>query len=330
MCRRKLLISKELPGEEFLRIAWLAQLFSDAKGAKGVSLGIGDDAAVLRATNNQWVWTVDACVQDVHFNWDWLRPEDVGWRSLQAAVSDVAAMGARPVAALSSMALPGDTGTALWRGLARGQARAGKALGCPVIGGNLSRATEVSIHTTVLGHVRKPILRRGARPGDEVWLVGDIGAAAAGLSILRRVPEASQTSAMRSCVKAWRRPVALITEGARLNGLAHSAIDVSDGLAGDSLHIAEASKVAIELESGALEQAAAPRVRQVAIALGHSVLDWVLFGGEDYALLATGPAKSRPVFAKCIGRVKRGHGVWLNAIDGKRQRVGLGFDHFSV
>jgi thiamine-monophosphate kinase len=292
-------------------------------------LGIGDDAAVLRANSKQWVWTVDACVQGVHFNWDWLRPEDVGWRSLQAAVSDIAAMGARPVAALSSMALPGDTHTSLWRSLARGQARAGKALACPVIGGNLSRASEVSIHTTVLGHVPKPILRRGARPGDEVWLVGVVGAAAAGLSVLRSVPEGRRDSAMRSCVNAWRRPKALIREGATLNGLAHAAIDVSDGVAGDSLHISEASNVAIVLEAGALERAAGASVKKVASALGHSVLDWVLFGGEDYALLATGPAKSRPSYARCVGHVERGHGVSLDTVAGKRQRVGPGFDHFA-
>ena len=330
MPRRNSLPTEKLSGEEFLRIAWLTRVFSSGPGSKDVSLGIGDDAAVLRANRNQWVWTVDACVQDVHFNWKWLRPEDVGWRSLQAAVSDIAAMGAQPVAALSSLALPGDAQTALWRGVLRGQSRASTSLDCPVIGGNLSRASEVSIHTTVLGHVKRPILRSGAQPGDEVWLVGSVGAAAAGLTVLRRVPDNERDSAMRSCVNAWRHPRALTKEGALLNGRAHAAIDVSDGVAGDSLHISRASKVAIVLDASALQLAAGASVKRVASALRHSVLDWVLTGGEDYALLATGPARNRPSFVKCIGIVERGHGVWLNSVDGKRQRVGPGFDHFKL
>jgi len=328
--RRNSLPTKKPSGEEFLRIAWLTRLFSSGPRSKDISLGIGDDAAVLRANRNQWVWTVDACVQGVHFDWKWLRPEDVGWRSLQAAVSDIAAMGAQPVAALSSLALPGDAPTALWRGVLRGQSRASKSLGCPVVGGNLSRASEVSIHTTVLGHVKKPILRSGARSGDEVWLVGNVGAAAAGLTVLRSVPDNERDSAMRSCVSAWRRPRALTKEGALLNGRAHAAIDVSDGIAGDSLHISRAGEVAIVLDAAALQLAAGPSVKRVATALRHSVLDWVLSGGEDYALLATGPSKNRPSFAKCIGTVERGHGVWLNSVEGKRRRVGPGFDHFKL
>jgi thiamine-monophosphate kinase len=122
----------------------------------------------------------------------------------------------------------------------------------------------------------------------------------------------------------------LTKEGVTLNRHAHAAIDVSDGVAGDSLHISRASEVSIVLEAGALELATGHSVKKVAIAMGHSVMDWVLFGGEDYALLATGPAKDRPSFAKCIGTVQRGQGVWLNLAEGKRQRLGPGFDHFKV
>jgi thiamine-monophosphate kinase len=316
--------------EEFSRIAWLSRLFALGPEVKRISLGIGDDAAVLQPVRNPWVWTVDACVQGVHFDWNWLSSEDVGWRSLQAAVSDIAAMGAHPVAALSSIALPSNTEASLWRGLARGQARAAKALGCPVIGGNLTRASEVSIHTTVLGHVKKPILRSGARPADELWLVGKVGAAAAGLSVLRSVPVRNHDAAMRSCVQAWRRPKALVREGVSLNGRAHAAIDVSDGIAGDSSHISESSGVALVLEVSTLQQAASVQVKKVAKALGLSTLDWVLFGGEDYALLATGPARNRPDCARCIGHVESGQGVWLNSPAGKRQIREPGFDHFRA
>lgn len=172
-------------------------------------------------------------------------------------------------------------------------------------------------------------LRKGARAGDELWLVGAVGAAAAGVAVLQQVPEENRDAAMRFCVHAWRHPRALITEGRQLNRRAHAAIDISDGLAGDSLHISELSEVALVLEAEALEQAAGLRIRKVARALKHSVLDWVLFGGEDYALLAAGPARNRPTFARRIGHVERGQGVWLNSVAGKRQPLGPGFDHFK-
>jgi len=314
--------------DEFERIAWLSKVFAQRRTRAGVDLGIGDDAAILSSSRQRWVWTVDACVEHVHFDWNWLSPEDVGWRSFQAAVSDIAAMGAEPVAALSSMALPDSVNTALWRGIVRGQSRAATSLECPVIGGNLSRAAEVSLHTTVLGRTNKPILRSGALPGDELWLVGVVGAAAAGLSVLRRVPERDRSPAMRACLRAWRRPTALIKEGLQLRGRAHAAIDVSDGIAGDAGHISESSGVRLVLERQALEQAAGPRVRQVATEMGRAVLDWVLLGGEDYALLAAGPASRRPTFATRIGCVERGKGVWLDSVGAKRVPIGPGFDHF--
>jgi thiamine-monophosphate kinase len=296
---------------------------------KGVTLGIGDDAAILSPSSKQWVWTIDACVQNVHFDMSWLSPEDIGWRSLQAAVSDIAAMGAKPVAALSSIALPLRAQQGLWRGVARGQARAAKALACPIIGGNMSRASELSVHTTVLGHVRNPILRGGARAGDELWLVGVVGAAAAGLAVLRHMPENRRDAAMRACVHAWRRPRALVKEGSLMHGRASAAIDVSDGVAGDALHIADSSEAALVLDADALERAAGTRVRRVARTLGKAALDWVLAGGEDYALLAAGKPEARPSFARRVGHVESGRGVWLVTDNGKRRPAQTGFDHFA-
>jgi thiamine-monophosphate kinase len=306
----------------------LAQHFSTRRRPSGVKLSIGDDAAILSPNRQNWVWTVDACVEGVHFDWNWLGAEDVGWRSYQAAVSDIAAMGAKPVAALSSLALPADADTALWRGLARGQARAARALGCPIIGGNLSRAKQVSIHTTVLGSSEHPLRRSGAKPGDEIWLVGNIGLATAGLAVLQQVPEARRSAAMLACVRAWRRPKALVEEGLKLCHRAHAAIDVSDGVAGDMRHLSESSQVSVVLFEDELRQAILPKLTKVAAAMGHPLLDWVLFGGEDYALLAAGPTDSRPAFARRIGCVERGKNVWLELAGGERQIIGAAFDHF--
>jgi len=314
--------------KEFARIAWLERLFARTHERGTVVLGIGDDAAVLRPASRLLVWTTDACVENVHFKLSWLSAEDLGWHSYNAAVSDLAAMGARPSGALSSLALPCSIDRKIWQGIARGQARAAKALDCPVIGGNLTRASEVSIHTTAIGEARRPLRRDGAKVGDEVWLVGGVGAAAAGLSVLMRVPEAKWNSAMRTCVNVWRRPKALLQEGLGLIGNANSAIDISDGLAGDAGHIAEASGVSLVLDAEAIESAIPTRAKTVSSLLGCSALDFALTGGEDYALLATGKSARRPSFARRIGIVERGQGVWLESSQ-KKVRLRAGFDHFS-
>src|SRR5690606_12854498 len=144
--------------------------------------GIGDDAAVLAPGSEPWVCSVDASVQGVHFDLGLVGLADVGYRSFQAAVSDLAAMGARPLAALSALVLPRALSAADIDRLTAGQAEASRETGCPVVGGNVSRGGELGITTTVLGHAAQPILRSGARPGDQVWLLGELGLAAAGLS----------------------------------------------------------------------------------------------------------------------------------------------------
>ncbi len=315
--------------DEFSRIAWLLRLFSANGTPDSVALGVGDDAAIIRPGRKRWVWTIDACVEGVHFDHRWLAPRDVGWRSFQAAVSDIAAMGARPVAALCSLALPKNGDLALFRAVAHGQARAARSLGCAIVGGNLTSARQLSIHTTVLGTTDRPLRRDTARTGDEIWLIGQVGAAAAGLEIARGVSEHDRTTDMRWCARHWQRPKALIDDGYGLRTLAHAAIDVSDGLAADLKHLAQASGLRAVLNADSLEKAAGPRLRRVAQALNRSALDWALFGGEDYALLAAGPSRKRPATAVTIGHFESGRGVWLQTANQTRHLSPAGFDHFK-
>jgi thiamine-monophosphate kinase len=309
--------------------------FTEQGGLGAVLVGIGDDAAVLRRPSGPLVWTVDSSVEGVHFDLRWLSLADVGARSFHAAVSDVAAMGAAPVAALSSIVLPASLAGAPLGALTRGQAEAAAELRCPIVGGNLSRGGELSVTTTVLGVAKSPLTRAGARPGDEVWLVGDVGLAAAGLAWLakprtrRAKLEGPGRRAVEQCVRAWRRPRALIREGRALASRATAAIDVSDGLAGDVGHLAEASEVLVVLDEGALRATLSPALSLTARLLGEDPLALALRGGEDYALVATGPARSRPRSAVAIGRVERGRGVRLALESGKRRRLGGGFDHFA-
>jgi thiamine-monophosphate kinase len=312
---------------EFARIARLSQVLGAGAARSFVEVDVGDDAAVLGRLRGRLVWTIDAAVDMVHFRRDLLGWQDVGWRSLHAAASDLAAMGASPVAALSALALPRALLDRELLSLVKGQREAADALGCPVIGGNLSRARVLSITTTVLGQAPRPVLRSGARIGDEVWLVGDVGLAAAGLSWLMKKRRGGGR-AVEHCVSAWRRPVALIDGGLGLVGRAHAAIDVSDGLAADAGHIAESSGVRLVIEESCLGAVLHEDLSRAARLLGVDPLVFALTGGEDYALLAVGPRRRRPCAAVRIGRVERGLGVVVEKADGKPRNVSSGFDHF--
>lgn len=275
------------------RVALLTRIFGDA---------IGDDAALLEGG---LVWTVDACVEGTHFRREWLSWEDLGWRSFMAAASDIAAMGADPLGALSALVLTSDTDDAAFEAIARGQKAAADAIGAPVVGGNMARGTELSITTTVLGRTDRTVMRSGAREGDLVLVAGALGHAGAGLAALQRgdVHDAH--------VAAWRRPRALIAEGRAMRDLATAAMDVSDGLAIDAHRLADASNVAIVFDDAALSSYGVE-------------LRFVLGGGEDYALLVTAPS---PIAGfRVVGRVEKGDGARFAS--GKVIEA-TGFDHFA-
>jgi thiamine-monophosphate kinase len=279
------------------------------------------------------VWTVDVQVDGTHFKPAWASWEDIGWRSFMAAASDLAAMGAEPAAALSSLVLAPAIDDAALDALARGQAAASDVVGAPVVGGNLARGTETSITTTLLGRAPVPVLRSGARPGDVVCLAGSVGLAAAGLGLLvqdttvrnARVQDAHAAA----CLTAWRRPVARIADGRALAGLAHAAIDVSDGLAHDAEQLAEASGVRIVLDADALRLHLGDDLVAVAARLGRDALDLALNGGEDYALVAAS-ASLLPGFVR-IGSVEAHEGgarLLLLTERGPEPLTPRGFDHF--
>ena len=235
---------------------------------------IGDDAAVLAPRPGPLLVTTDLSVAGVHGDLALIGLDDLGWRALASAVSDVAAMGGRPDGAVVAVAGPSTTDLDL---LYEGIAASAEAHRCPVVGGDLSNATELALAVTVAGHVDAgpgPVLRSGARPGDELFVTGPLGAAAAGLRILRsrRRGAALATGDDVPDVIAHRRPRARLIEGetARLAG-ASAMIDVSDGLAADLGHIAEASGVGFQLG-------------EIPVSPG-ATLEEALGGGEDYELV---------------------------------------------
>jgi thiamine-monophosphate kinase len=309
--------------DERERIALLARTF--AASGRGIEVGIGDDAAVLcpPATPARLVWTVDEQVEGTHFERALLTWRDVGWRSFMAAASDVAAMAAEPWCALSALVLPDDFDDEALAELARGQAEAAEATGSPVVGGNLSRGPVLSVTTTLLGTCVAPVARTGARAGDTLWMAGSVGLAAAGLRALQR--RLADSPAVAAAVEAWRRPRALVDTGKAMAGVASAAVDVSDGLARDVGHIADAGAVAVILEESALVSDSL--LAGAAEALGTSALELALHGGEDYALVATS-REPVPGFRR-IGDVQAGQGLRLRSASGEERAIEpLGFDHF--
>lgn len=283
-------------------------------------LGIGDDAAAVTLPDpGRVVLATDLVVAGVHVDPGVSTPEDIGWKSLMVTVSDLAAMGAGASFVLLSVAAP--RGFPVER-LGEGVAEAAVAAGCKVVGGDLAGSATLVVSATAVGSVPDDgvaLLRRdGAGAGDHLFVTGPLGASAAGLRLLtgngggpgsgsETVPEPPSDVAS-DLVAAHRRPIARLPEGAAArSGGASAAIDVSDGLLADVLHVAKASGVGLDLRIGA-EAVAAGATRAEA-----------LTGGEDYELvLATNdPDQLLAAFAAAglrtplaIGRCTTRPGTW--------------------
>jgi len=311
----------------------LIDLFTRAapRSGEGVRVGIGDDAAVLRPpSGEELVMTVDAVVEDVHFDRRF-RAEDVGWKALAVNLSDLAAMGARPLWALCALATPRRESPARIAAVGRGLAACAQAFGVALAGGNVTRARELALTVTVVGAARRgeALQRAGARPGDALLVSGTLGDAALG-----RRPGAS-----RELVARQRRPVPRLALGRALLGIAHAAIDVSDGLLQDLGHLCEASRVGAAVRVDALPLSPAYRRSSQRLAPGRAY-DAALAGGEDYELLVAVPPRrerrARDVARKvgipltAIGVVTRGGGLKVMDAHGRPYAVrARGHDHLA-
>lgn len=316
---------------------------SPAAGA--VSLGIGDDAALLQPPpGTEVVATIDAVIEEVHFRRDWSKPADVGWKSLAVNVSDLNGMGARPLAALVSIALPADLPPSWIENCYRGLAKCAAEYGCPLVGGDTVRAPRhLAISVTALGTVAesKAVLRSGAQPGDLLCVTGVLGSSAAGYELLSRKVRRRQEHA--SLLEAHRRPHPPRLAGAVLAeaGIPTAMLDLSDGLASDLQHLSHRSGVGVTVEADRLPISDAVRRTTERLELDPTAL--ALHGGEDYELLFTIPpdrwTEVPPtlgplgVVATVIGRVETAvgrRGVSLFGADGRRQPLrAQGFTHFA-
>lgn len=314
------------------RIARLRAIYAGANdggashAAGGIEVDVGDDAAVLSPSLGREVLSVDAHVEHVHFRRGWLSLRALGGRAAMAALSDLAAMGAEPRAILSSLALTDDVSDDELEALALGVREACDSVGARVIGGNLTRARELSIHTTVVGRMTEAPLRRdGAKVGDGVYVTGTVGAASIGLAALEA--GLAEDPLLVPFVTRWRAPRARVSEGRRLVELASAAIDVSDGLALDLGRLAAASGVGIELAVADLPLEA-DHARAASL-VGRDPAALALAGGEDYELAFTAPlSMALAGLATRIGRVVSGSGVLARDAAGRLIEAS-GFDHFA-
>jgi len=254
-----------------------------------VVAGIGDDTAALRITpGNLLLATCDVQVERVHFLVETTTPEMLGRKALAVNLSDVASMAGIPRYALISLGLPPDTPVELVDGLYAGLRAEAVEFATDLVGGNVSSSPpELFVDVTLLGEVEtnRVLYRSGARVGDRLVVTGHPGDSAGGLALLLDPSIACPPEVAEPLKRAHRLPVPRVAAGRAVGatGLAHAMIDVSDGLAGDLGHVAEASGVGAVLWADRVPLSS--ELRQLASILHRDPLEFALHGGEDYELL---------------------------------------------
>ncbi|KUI40022.1 thiamine-monophosphate kinase [Mycobacterium sp. GA-1199] len=303
--------------------AVIRRLVSGRRQPGAVALGPGDDAAVLFAPDGKTVVSTDMLVAERHFRLDWSTPHDVGRKAIAQNAADIEAMGARATAFVVAFGAPPDTPAAQALQLADGMWREAESMGAGIVGGDLVSASQWVISVTALGDLggREPVRRSGARPGEVVAIVGDIGRSAAGFDLWRNGFQ--RFDELRQCHVAPRPPYGQGRIAAESGATAMT--DVSDGLLADLGHIAEASGVGIDLSTAALT-ADRDELAGAAEAVGADAWAWVLGGGEDHALVATFPGPPPPRW-RAIGRVQDGPGRVF--VDGAAWQGNPGWQSFD-
>jgi thiamine-monophosphate kinase len=311
-------------------ISKIRRAFSEPR--PDILIGIGDDAALVKAPRSLLL-TTDILVEDEDFRRAVHPPRLLGRKALNVNLSDIAAMGGRPLHALVGMATPGDIEESWLRQFMAGFRSAAREAGVALVGGDLSQAGQVMISVTVTGEAKYPVKRNGARPGDEIFVSGTLGDAAQGYRLLEKGGLQGLGRGVRPLLKAFLDPVPRLELGALLarRKLASAMIDISDGLSVDLAHICEESGVGAEIETSRIPRSTALK------RLSKDPLDLALNGGEDFELLFTVRPDRLTAVRKLalrfkltmIGRITADKKIYLVGADKKktplRQR---GFEHF--
>lgn len=306
----------------------MIELLSRIFGAtsKDLPVGIGDDGAVLARPDSPIVACADMAVEGIHFKREWSTPREIGAKITAANLADVYAMGARPTYLLVTASLPADFGISDLEELALGIHSEATKVNAIVVGGDLSSGSHLTISITALGEFARGaavIRRNGARVGD-VLVVNELpGKSAAGLTALNT----GLTHVGSEFIAHHKKPNVDYSAAQTFAALpVNSMIDISDGLLSEARHIANASGVAIEIDSALLQNSPEfSLLESTAKELGVDVWDWILTGGEDHLFLAT-TEHTPPTGCLVIGKVVEGSGVHLHGVS---LRSNFGYSHFT-
>jgi thiamine-monophosphate kinase len=299
----------------------IARLSAGIHLSRRTILGVGDDCAIVSRPRGQLLFTIDSMVENVHFDLRWGSPEALGARALTVNLSDIAAMGGRPTACVVNLGLrQGVTSRTLER-IYHGLRDAARGASMDIVGGNITRARELSITIALIGEAGRGVMRRdAARPGDEIFVTGTLGDAALGWRILSgKLKTKKNPVATKYLVERFLSPDARLDAGQRLATLrpAPAAIDVSDGLIQDLGHILKRSGVGAEIDASRIP------VSPAYCALMGRDLVQALTGGEDYELIfcarpghsESGLSRRLRVGVRRIGKIFRGKGLKVIGAD---------------
>lgn len=301
--------------------------------------GVGDDAAVIKGRSQPWLVTTDHLVQGVHYDPKWMPWEHLGDKALQVNLSDIAAMGGRPLYYLLNLSLPVRFSKVHLRALQTGLKRSARTAGVTCIGGDTTRSRrDVMLGLTVLGLAPKKVPTRDrARASDDIYVSGCLGQAALGLKLLQR--RRSKLAGATAYCRRQTRPRARVALGQALvkSGQLHAMIDISDGLLADLGHILAASQVGAALKVGALKSSAI--FQRLCQQLRVDPQGLRLSGGEDYELLFTAKAGQEARFQQIarrhripitkLGKITRRKDLVCFDEEGKKLQLNkLGYEHF--
>lgn len=280
-------------------IARLKEIF--ASSDPRVSIGIGDDAAVVSAAIAQ-VLTTDMAVAGVHFRTDWSSAFEIGRKVTAANTADILAMSAKPDFLLVAVALTGLEGMEWIAELARGIKYEADLAGAHVVGGDISRAEQIVISMTAIGSTQNAITRAGAKPGDGIYLSSLTGWSAAGLALLSSGSNAEDEIALKALSEFKSPTIDYGFDATRANALC----DVSDALVIQAAQMAEAAKVSFKFDLTKFQNNAEfKELESLAQRMKIDIWSWVFAGGEDHVLLATGS----DLPGLLIGEVTEGAGL---------------------
>ena len=306
------------------------------KSGPRVKVGIGDDAAAIDIDGKYLVATTDMLVASTHFPHD-TTAEQMGHKAVIVNLSDLAAMGAEPLAMVFSVALSRKLDVSFVRRIIKSMDLTARRYGTYVVGGDLDESDDITIAGAAFGLASKSRLltRSGARPGDVIAVTGQLGTASAGLEILlERLP----SKGYEKLIRAQLEPVARVREGMLLakNGV-KAAIDITDGLAANLWQMSRMSKVKLIIEREKVP--IHPLVNKFAERNGFDVEKFALFGGEDFELLFTVKRgswkkvqlalKRAGTTASAIGYVTHGRGVYVQKRNILKKLPDRGYEHFK-